>query len=211
MSVMFGPRTRPPPPSLNTNSASISGRWFCSSQATPLAEPPSSSAVSATMMSRSGTYRSSRIRMITARWIALSSLSSATPRPKNVPSRSMNSNGGRVQSSALASTTSMCDSSRIGFLPVFRPRSRAIRFPFFGAFSSTTTSESGKPKALRRAAIACAAASVLPELSVVLISTSSLKRLRATESHFVCCAWVGVVPIVSKAMATMARFIVGDS
>ena len=45
----------PQPPSLSAKSASIRSRWFLISQSTPLyGPPPSSSAVSATMMSRSG-------------------------------------------------------------------------------------------------------------------------------------------------------------
>ena len=44
----------PPPSELSTNSASISSRWFLTSQSTPFEVPPSSSAVSARVRSRSG-------------------------------------------------------------------------------------------------------------------------------------------------------------
>ncbi len=67
----------------------------------------------------------------------------------------------------------------------FLPCRRAIRFPLRSVCWITTTSESGNPACLRRAAIAWAALSVLPELSDVLISMSSLNRSRAVESHLV--------------------------
>ena len=53
--MRFPAMDSPHPPSLTQNSASISSRLFFSSHSTPLfGPPPSSSAVSATMMSRSG-------------------------------------------------------------------------------------------------------------------------------------------------------------
>src|SRR3954465_13919640 len=70
-------RMLPPPPSLIANSASIRSLWFLTSHSAPLKEPPSSSAVSARMMSRSGLNPSSlsRIRLaMNCEAIALPSL-----------------------------------------------------------------------------------------------------------------------------------------
>ena len=74
-------RSVPPPPSLMTSAASISPLWFLSSQSTPLAGPLSSSAVSAMMMSRSGTNPSRFMRYTLATKIDAIALSSAVPRP----------------------------------------------------------------------------------------------------------------------------------
>src|SRR3954471_9571479 len=121
----------------------------------------------------------------------------------------MNWNGGRVQSSGLASTTSRWESRRIGLRVGFTARRRATRFPFFGAFSKTATSLSGKPAALRRTAIAFAAARELPIDSSVLISTSCLKRSWATVSQWVSlrddCAWETVAVRRSRALGRRRR------
>ena len=53
--IRVPPTDSPHPPSFRQSSASIRSRLFLSSHSTPLyGPPPSSSAVSATMMSRSG-------------------------------------------------------------------------------------------------------------------------------------------------------------
>ncbi len=58
-------------------------------------------------------------------------------------------------------------------------RSLAIRLPFRGAFSITTTSSSAKPAANNRLAIFFAAIAVSPVEWVVSVSTSSLNISRA--------------------------------
>jgi hypothetical protein len=70
----------------------------------------------------------------------------------------------------------MWASSRIGLAPGSEPFSVATRFPSFGRSGATMIcmSESAKPAAFNRAAMASAAAVQLPEDRVVLISISSL-------------------------------------
>ena len=69
------------PSVLITKSASTRSRRFLISQSTPLQQPPSSSAVSARMMSRSGLKPSCFMRSSAATMIASFSLVSEAPRP----------------------------------------------------------------------------------------------------------------------------------